>query len=95
MRPNAFHHPAKAVYDLSLILVAGGQCPADVAMLRNRPHLLGAVASDPTVSRIVGDLAATLQSAIAAIRAARADARAAGMLPGGTLPQEGTFRKSV
>jgi len=87
MRPTAFHHPGKTVCDLAVMLAAGGQCPADVAMLRNRPHLFGAVASDPTVSRIVGDLAASPQSAIAAISAARASARAAaGLRPGGALP---------
>ena len=39
------------------MLAAGGDCPADVAMLQARPHLFGKVASDPTVSRIIGALA--------------------------------------
>ncbi len=87
MRPNAVHHPGKAVCDLAVMLAAGGDCPADVAMLRARPHLFGMVASDPTMSRIVGDLARDPGAAIAGIAAARARARAAaGLLPGGALP---------
>ena len=87
MRPNAVHHPGKAVCDLAVMLAAGGDCPADVAMLRARPHLFGMVASDPTMSRIVDDLARDPGTAIAGIAAARAQARAAaGLLPGGALP---------
>ena len=87
MRPNAVHHPGKAVCDLAVMLAAGGDCPADVAMLRARPHLFGMVASDPTVSRIVDDLARDPGTAIAGIAAARAQGRAAaGLLPGGALP---------
>lgn len=87
MRPTAFHSPAKAVCDLAVMLAAGGACPADVAMLRARPHLFGPVASDPTVSRIIGDLAADVDVAIAGIAAARAGARAtARLMPGGHLP---------
>ena len=87
MRPNAVHPPGKAVCDLAVMLAAGGDCPADVAMLRARPHLFGRVASDPTMSRIVGDLAGDPATAIAGIAAARAQAKvAAGLLPGGALP---------
>jgi len=34
MRPNAVHHPGKAVCDLAVMLAAGGDCPADEAMRR-------------------------------------------------------------
>ena len=50
MRPNAVHRPGKAVCDLPVMLAAGGDCPADVVMLRARPHLFGKVASDPTIA---------------------------------------------
>ena len=90
MRPNAVHHPAKAVCDLAVMLAAGGQCPADIAILRNRPRLFGEVASDATVSRIIDDLAAGHEAAIDAINAARAGVRAAAArLPGGALPLSG------
>ncbi|MFM8349906.1 MAG: IS1380 family transposase, partial [Actinomycetales bacterium] len=51
--------------------------------------LFGPVASDPTVSRIIGDLAADVDVAIAGIAAARAGARAtatARLMPDGHLP---------
>lgn len=86
-RPLAIHHPGKAICDLAVMLAAGGDCPADVVMLRARPHLFGMVASDPTVSRIIDDLAGDVDTALAAITAARAHARSvAGLLPGGALP---------
>ena len=86
-RPLAVHHPGKAIADLAVMLAAGGQCPADVAILRAHPHLFGKVASDPTVSRIVDDLAGDVDTALAAIAAARSPARSvAGQLPGGALP---------
>ena len=67
-------------------LASGGDCPADVVMLRACPHLFGMVASDPTMSRIVDALARDPGIAIAGIVAARTQARAAaGLLPGGPL----------
>ena len=98
-RPKAVHLPGKAICDLAVMLAAGGDCPADVVMLRARPHLFGKVASDPTVSRISGALASDEATAIAGIAAAPAYARAAaarayaraaaGRLPGGALPEVG------
>lgn len=86
-RRGAVHHPGKAVCDLAVMLAGGGQCPADVMMLRTRPDLFGAVGSDPTISRIVDDLATDVEAALAGIAAARAGARAAaGSLPGGAIP---------
>jgi hypothetical protein len=87
-RRGAVHLPGKAIADLAVMLAAGGQVPADVVMLRARPHLFGPVASDPTVSRIVDDLAGDVDVALAGIAAARAAARmAAGSLPGGAIPE--------
>jgi hypothetical protein len=53
----------------------GGDCLADIAVLREQPELAGPVASDPVVSRLVSQLAGDLPRALKAIRAARAAAR--------------------
>jgi hypothetical protein len=73
---RAVHDPGKVVLDLGIMLAAGGDCPADVAAFRGQPGVFGPVASDPTVSRLVDTLAAAGQPALAALRAARAKARA-------------------
>jgi hypothetical protein len=75
-KPRAVHDPGKVVLDLGIMLAVGGDCPADVAALRAQPGVFGPVASDPTVSRLVDTLAAGGQPALAALRAARAKARA-------------------
>ncbi|MFR9807425.1 IS1380 family transposase, partial [Pseudonocardia sp. RS010] len=54
----------------------GGDCLADIALLRAEPVLFGPVASDPTVSRTIDRLAADATAALAAIDTARATARA-------------------
>ncbi|RDI45357.1 DDE family transposase [Nocardia mexicana] len=54
----------------------GGDCLADVDMLHTEPSVFGAVASDPTVSRIIAAPAADTPKALSAIRSARAAARA-------------------
>jgi hypothetical protein len=40
-----------------MTLALGGDCLADVAVLRAQPELFGPVASDPMVSRLAGDAA--------------------------------------
>ena len=75
-RPGAVHDPGKVVLDLALTLALGGDCLADVAVLRAEPGVYGAVASDPTVSRTITALAADAPAALAAIDTARAAARA-------------------
>jgi hypothetical protein len=70
------HDPAKVVLDLAVTLALGGDCLADIALLRSAPAVFGPVASDPTVSRTVDALAADAPAAVAAIDAARAGARA-------------------
>jgi len=75
-KPTAVHDPAKIVLDLALTLALGGDCLADVALLRAEPGVYGRVASDPTVSRTVDVLAADAVAALAAIDSARAAARA-------------------
>jgi hypothetical protein len=72
----ASHDPGKVICDLAVALAMGGDCLADVAVLREQPQLFGTVASDPTVSRLISTLAADASKALAAIAAARAQARA-------------------
>jgi hypothetical protein len=63
--------------DVAVALALGGDCLADVGLLRAEPGVFGAVASDPTVSRLIATLAADAPKALAAIDSARASARAA------------------
>lgn len=74
-KPRAVHDPGKILLDLALAVALGGDCLADVAMLRAEPALFGPVASDPTVSRLVDTLPAAGSRALAAIRTARAEVR--------------------
>jgi hypothetical protein len=75
-KPNAVHDPAKVVCDLAVTLGLGGDCLADIGLLRAEPGVYGKVASDPTVSRTIDALAADAPRVLAAIDAARAVARA-------------------
>jgi Transposase DDE domain group 1 len=72
---RAVHSPGKIITDLAVAVALGGDCLADVAILRAQPELAGPVASDPVVSRLVTRLAADAPRALKAIRAARAAAR--------------------
>ena len=74
-KPLAVHDPAKVVLDLAVTLALGGDCLADVALLRAEPGVYGPVASDPTVSRTIAALAADAPAALRAINTARAAAR--------------------
>ena len=73
--PRAVHDPGKILSDLAMTLALGGDCLADVAVLRAEPELAGPVASDPVISRLVSALAAEGPRALRAIRRARAAAR--------------------
>jgi len=73
--PRAVHDPGKIIGDLAVMLALGGDCLADVALLRAEPGLFGPVASDPVVSRLIAGLAADAPRSLRAIRAARAAAR--------------------
>jgi Transposase DDE domain group 1 len=89
-QPRSVHGPGKIITDLAVTLALGGDCLADVAMLRAQPELFGPVASDPVVSRLVTRLAADAPAALRAIRAARAAARQrAWELAGDTAPGAG------
>ena len=90
--PRAVHDPGKIVADLAAAVALGGDCLADIAVLREQPHLAGPVASDPVVSRLIAALAHDAPRALKAIRAARAAARerawalAGDAAPGGDGP---------
>jgi hypothetical protein len=69
------HDPGKILLDVALAVAFGGDCLADVGMLRSEPAVFGPVASDPTVSRLIDALASGGPKALAAIRTARAHVR--------------------
>jgi DDE family transposase len=73
---RSVHDPGKTVLDLAVTIALGGDCLADVAVLRAQPELFGTVASDPTISRLIEALGDDSAAVIAAIRGARAGARA-------------------
>ena len=74
-RERACHDPGKVLLDVATAVALGGDCLADIAVVRAQPDLFGQVASDPTVSRLVATLAGDVDAAVTAIRAARAAAR--------------------
>lgn len=74
-KPRAVHDPGKMLLDVALAVALGGDCLADVTMLRCEPAVFGPVASDPTVSRLIDTLAASGDKALQAIRSARSEVR--------------------
>lgn len=46
---RSIHDPGKTVLDLAVAIALGGDCLADIAVIRAQPELFGPVASDPTV----------------------------------------------
>ena len=89
-RDRSIHDPGKTVLDLAVAVALGGDCLADVALVRAQPELFGPVASDPSVSRLLDALGEDPTRAIGAIRQARASARA--KVWGHRSPAEGTDR---
>ncbi|MGW0885674.1 IS1380 family transposase [Streptomyces sp. NPDC002671] len=74
-KSRTVHDPGKVLLDMALATALDGDCLADVAMLRAEVDVFGPVASDPTVSRLINDLAAAGPKALTAIRMARAEVR--------------------
>ena len=74
-RQSAVLDPGKILLDLAISVAIGGDCLADVGLLRAEPAVFGRVASDPTVSRLIDALAATPEAALSAIDQARAVVR--------------------
>ncbi len=89
-KARAVHDPGKILLDVALAVALGGDCLADVGMLRAEPAVFGAVASDPTVSRLIDSLAASGERALRAIRSARVEVRQhVWRLAGGKAPDAG------
>jgi hypothetical protein len=72
-RRRSRHDPGRTLRDLALMLADGGDCLADLRALRDQQTLFGEVASDATAWRA---LAALDAERVAAVRRARATARA-------------------
>jgi len=73
--PGARHDPAKVLLDLAVAVALGGDCLADIAVVRAEPAVFGPVASDATVSRTLAALARDprrTDRVLAAINTARA-----------------------
>jgi hypothetical protein len=83
--PRAVHDPGKILLDLVMALALGGDCLADVVLLRAQPELAA-----PVISRRISAPAADGPRALRAIRKARAAARAqAWALAGDRAPGAG------
>ena len=67
------HDPGRTLRDLAVMVADGGDCLADLSALRDQPSLFGDVCSDATAWRA---LAALDAGRLAAVRRARAQARA-------------------
>lgn len=67
----------KIMVDLAVSLAIGGDCLADIALLREQARVFGAVPSDPTISRLITVSGADAPAALTAIDTARAAARRA------------------
>ena len=80
-RRRSVHDPGVVLAQLAVSLVDGGDCLSDIAVLRNQPDLFGAVASDPTVFRVLDSIHSEgLRNIAAARAAARAVVWAVGVL---------------
>ena len=65
-RSWAVHDPGKIMADLAVCVALGGRCLSDLSLLRRDKEVFGPVASDPTVSRLVGTLADHVEAVEAA-----------------------------
>ena len=55
-RRRSAHDPGRVVRDLVVSIADGGDCLADLAVLREQPDLFGEVASSPTAWRVIAAL---------------------------------------
>ena len=74
-RSWAVHDPGKVILDLAVCVALGGRCLSDLSLLRCDKEVFGPVASDPTVSRLVGTLADHVEAVEAAVNRARRTVR--------------------
>jgi len=72
--PLALLDPGKVLLDLAVSIGLGGDCLADIAVVRAQADMFGRVASDSTVSRLADRRANDVDSALVAVRIARARA---------------------
>lgn len=79
------HDPGRVLVDLAVMVADGGTSLSDLKVLRDQPDLFGPVASDPTAWRVLDSIDAT---AMAAINAARASARAVAWSAGARPPTD-------
>ena len=70
-RPGSVHDPGKIILDLAVCVALGGRCLSDLSPLRCEKEVFGPVASDPTVSRLIGALADHVEAVEAAVNRAR------------------------
>jgi hypothetical protein len=76
------HDPGVVLAHLAVSLADGGDCLADIAVLRNQPELFGNVASNPTVFRVLDSIHADgFRNMAVARAAARGRAWGAGAAP--------------
>lgn len=66
------HDPGVVLAQLAVMLVDGGDCLSDLAVLRDQPELFGQVASNATAWRVIDSIHS---DGLRALRAARASAR--------------------
>ncbi len=74
-KPMALHDPGKILLDLAIAVAIGGDCLADIGLVRSDPAVFGLVASDPTVSRLFDTLAKDPEQVLKAIDKARVTVR--------------------
>jgi hypothetical protein len=94
-KPRAVHDPGKILLDVALAVALGGDCLADVGMLRAEPAVFGPVTSDPTVSRLIDTLAAGGRRTLNAIRSARSQVRQHGWKLAGQAAPDATGSVTV
>ena len=74
-RSWAVHDPGKIILDLAVCVALPGRCLSDLSLLRCEKEVFGPVASDPTVSRLIGALADHVEAVEAAVNRARRTVR--------------------
>jgi len=74
-RPWAVHDPGKIMADLAVCVALPGRCLSDLSLLRCEKEIFGPVASDPTVSRLIGALADHVEAVEATVNRARKTVR--------------------
>ncbi|GAB7074806.1 hypothetical protein JCM18897A_26630 [Streptomyces sp. JCM 18897] len=67
-KPRPVHEPGKVLLDVAPAVALGGDCLADVTVLRAESAAFGPAASDPTASRLIDNLAASGGKALQATR---------------------------